>query len=120
VLRSLAKAYAYSRAPRATFAVLHPEQAFQLRKLPYDLEHAYAPRLVAFVALALALPVGILVGRRWERRVQRRRAIDRQARRRDRGVGRGVSGLGPRSTSIRTARSPAASDPPADVPIARR
>lgn len=73
MIRTMLKLAAYSKAPRATFAVLHPEEAFQLRKLPYDLEHAYAPRITAAVAVAVAFPLGILVGRRLERRAQRRR-----------------------------------------------
>ena len=66
VLVALLKAAAYSRAPRLTFTLLHPKQAAQLKKLPFDLRTAYAPRIAAVVAAAVALPVGFVLGRRFE------------------------------------------------------
>lgn len=76
MIGSLLKAIAYSKAPKTTFALLHPEPAFQLKKMPYDLRNAYAPRLTAVATLLIALPIGILLGRRLERgrlrRVRRR------------------------------------------------
>jgi hypothetical protein len=57
------KTYAYSKAPRATFAVLHPKKAVKLRKLRWDMRHAYAPRVTALGALAIALPLGYALGR---------------------------------------------------------
>ena len=72
VLVALLKAAAYSQAPRLTFGVLHPKQAAQLKKLPFDLRTAYAPRLVAVLAAALALPAGVAIGRALERRAQAR------------------------------------------------
>ena len=66
VLVALLKAVAYSRAPRLTFTLLHPKQAAQLKKLPFDLRTAYAPRIAAVVAAAVALPVGFVLGRRFE------------------------------------------------------
>lgn len=65
MLKTLAKGYAYSHHPRLTFAALHPEEAIRLKHLEYDLRHAYAPRLVGVVAVAVALPIGIWIGRRW-------------------------------------------------------
>ncbi len=65
MLKTLAKGYAYSHHPRLTFAALHPEEAIQLKHMEYDLRHAYAPRLVGVVAVAVALPLGIWIGRRW-------------------------------------------------------
>ena len=65
MLKTLAKGYAYSHHPRLTFAALHPEEAIHLKHLEYDLRHAYAPRLVGVVAVAVALPLGIWIGRRW-------------------------------------------------------
>lgn len=63
MIRSIAKTLAYSKAPKTTFALLHPRRAVRLKKMRYDLRHAYAPRLTALGAVALALPVGYLLGR---------------------------------------------------------
>jgi hypothetical protein len=48
---------------------MHPKQSARLAKTRWDLRHAYAPRLTAIGAAALALPVGILIGRLGHRRV---------------------------------------------------
>jgi hypothetical protein len=61
---SLLKMVAYSKAPRTTFALRHPVQALQWKKMGFDMRHAYAPRVSAIGALALALPAGYLIGRR--------------------------------------------------------
>ena len=74
MIGTLLKAIAYSRAPKTTFRVLHPKEALQLKKLPYDLKYAYAPRLTAMAAAAVALPLGILIGRELERRARRGQA----------------------------------------------
>lgn len=63
MIRAMAKMFAYSKAPRTTFALMHPRQSARLAKTRWDLRHAYAPRLTALGAAALALPVGILIGR---------------------------------------------------------
>lgn len=63
MISSIAKTVAYSKAPRTTFTVLHPKRAVRLRKMKYDLRHAYAPRLAAVGAVALALPLGYVIGR---------------------------------------------------------
>jgi hypothetical protein len=60
----VAKGYAYAKAPKTTFAVLHPQQAVKLRKMRRDMRHAYAPRVAAVGAFALALPLGYALGRR--------------------------------------------------------
>lgn len=72
MLGSLLKAISYGQAPKTTFAMLHPEAAFQLVKMRYDLRHAYAPRVSALVALLVALPLGIALGRVMERDARRR------------------------------------------------
>lgn len=64
MIRSIAKSVAYSKAPKTTFTVLHPKKAVRLRKMRYDLRHAYAPRLTALGAAILALPLGYAMGRR--------------------------------------------------------
>jgi hypothetical protein len=64
MIRTLAKTYAYRKAPKTTFAVLHPKQAVKLRRLRWDIRHAYAPRVAALGALALAIPLGYAIGRK--------------------------------------------------------
>ena len=64
MIGTLLKAVAYSKAPRTTFTVLHPARAVQFRKLKWDMRHAPAPRLTAVGAAALALPIGLWLGRR--------------------------------------------------------
>lgn len=63
MIRNAVKTYAYSKAPRTTFAVMHPREAVKLRKLRWDMRHAYAPRVAALGALAVALPLGFALGR---------------------------------------------------------
>ena len=64
MIGTLFKAIAYSKAPRATFSVLHPGKAVRFRKFQWDMRHAYAPRVTALGAAALALPIGLWLGRR--------------------------------------------------------
>lgn len=64
MIGTLLKAMAYSKAPRTTFTVLHPARAVQFRKLKWDMRHAPAPRLTAVGGAALALPIGLWLGRR--------------------------------------------------------
>lgn len=59
----IARTYAYTKAPKTTFAVLHPKKALKARKLRWDMRHAYAPRVAAIGAAAVALPLGYLIGR---------------------------------------------------------
>ena len=64
MIGTLLKAVAYAKAPRATFTVLHPKNAVLFRKFRWDMRHAHAPRVTALGAAALALPVGLWLGRR--------------------------------------------------------
>jgi len=63
MIRTMAKVFAYSKAPRTTFALSHPRESVRLAKARWDLRHAYAPRLAAVSAAILALPIGIMIGR---------------------------------------------------------
>jgi hypothetical protein len=63
MIRSIAKGIAYSRAPRTTFAVLHPRQALRLKAMQKEIRHSPVPRMFALGAAALALPIGIALGR---------------------------------------------------------
>jgi hypothetical protein len=64
MIGTLLKVFAYSKAPRTTFTMLHPTKAVLFRKFQWDMRHAYAPRVTALGAAALALPVGLWLGRR--------------------------------------------------------
>jgi hypothetical protein len=63
MIRALITGLAYAVVPKATFAALHPRTALELKKLPFDLRYAYAPRLTALAAAAITLPLGVLLGR---------------------------------------------------------
>jgi hypothetical protein len=63
MIGKIIKFYAYTRAPRLTFSVLHPKNAARLAKTGWDLKHAWAPRLTGVTALAMALPLGFMLGR---------------------------------------------------------
>lgn len=63
MVRSALKILAYSKAPRATFTIIHPKQTVQMKKAVWDFKHAYAPRMAAIGAAALALPIGMMLGR---------------------------------------------------------
>jgi hypothetical protein len=63
MIRTLFKAIAYSKAPRTTFAMLHPGKAVRYKKFKWDMRHAYAPRITALSAAAVALPLGLWLGR---------------------------------------------------------
>jgi hypothetical protein len=63
MLGSLLEWIAYSKAPRATFALRHPVKAVRLKKMGFDMRHAYAPRVAAVGMAALALPLGFALGR---------------------------------------------------------
>jgi hypothetical protein len=64
MIGSIARMYAYSKAPRTTFALRHPWTAFRLGKAKWDLKHAVAPRIAAIGAVAVALPIGLWLGSR--------------------------------------------------------
>ena len=67
----LLKAYAYAKAPRTTFAAAHPVKTARLAKFRWDIRHALAPRVAAVGVAALALPVGMAIGRAGRRTHQR-------------------------------------------------
>jgi hypothetical protein len=58
------KYYAYIRAPKLTYSVMHPKNAARLAKTSWDLKHAWAPRLTGAAAMAVALPLGYIVGKK--------------------------------------------------------
>lgn len=64
MIGAIFKAIAYSKAPRTTFAMLHPGKAVRYRKFQWDMKNAYAPRVSALGAAALALPLGLWLGRK--------------------------------------------------------
>jgi hypothetical protein len=64
MIGSLARMVAYNKAPKTTFAVLHPKKALKLRKFRRDMTNSIAPRVTAIAAAALALPLGLWLGRR--------------------------------------------------------
>ena len=71
MIGTLLKAVAYYKAPRVTFSVLHPKKAAILKKMQWDLGHAPAPRLTAVGAAAIALPLGLMIGRMGRERPRR-------------------------------------------------
>ena len=71
MLGSLIKMIAYSKAPKTTYAVLHPRNSARLAKTQWDLRHADAPRVSALAAVLIALPVGYVIGRLTAPRISR-------------------------------------------------
>jgi hypothetical protein len=63
MIRSMAKVFAYSKAPKTTFTLLHPRQALKLRTVKKELRSSQAPRIAAIGAAVLALPLGMALGR---------------------------------------------------------
>lgn len=57
------KYYAIARAPKLAYSLTHPKNAARLAKAGWDLKHAWAPRMTGVAALAVALPLGYLIGR---------------------------------------------------------
>lgn len=64
MLGTIAKMLAYKKAPKTTFAVRHPHEAVKARKMQYDMQNAYAPRVAAAITAAIMLPLGICIGYR--------------------------------------------------------
>ncbi len=64
MLSKLLKVIAYKRAPAATFTVLHPIEAAQWVKVPWDFKHAYAPRIASLLTALLIAPLAFRLGRR--------------------------------------------------------
>jgi hypothetical protein len=67
MIGKLFKMYAYSKAPKTTFAVLHPRTSAKLAHARYDLKHSWAPRASAVGAALIALPIGYLIGKATKR-----------------------------------------------------
>ena len=63
MIGKLFKLYAYSKAPKATFSVLHPRTSAKLMHARYDMKHSWAPRASAVGAALIALPIGYLIGK---------------------------------------------------------
>ena len=64
MIGTIAKTFAYAKAPKKTFTILHPRRAAKLRRLKHDVRHAYAPRLIGAGVVAMAIPLGFALGRR--------------------------------------------------------
>jgi hypothetical protein len=63
MIGSLVKMVAYHKAPRTTFALSHPRGALRLRRIRNELRRSPVPRAAAIGAAAVALPLGIALGR---------------------------------------------------------
>ena len=63
MIGKMLKMYAYTKAPRATFALRHPRTTAKLAHARYDVRHSWVPRASALGAALIALPLGYLVGR---------------------------------------------------------
>ena len=61
---TLLKIYAYTKAPKTVFVARHPVGALHLKKFKWDMRHAYAPRVAALGAAAVAVPLGMWLGGR--------------------------------------------------------
>lgn len=57
-------ALAYTMAPRTTFALRHPRAALRWKATRYALRHSLAPRITGAAAAALALPLGMWLGKK--------------------------------------------------------
>lgn len=68
MIGTLARIYAYRKAPMLALAVMHPRKSVRLAKARWDFRHAAAPRIAAVGAAlgtaAIALPLGLMLGRR--------------------------------------------------------
>lgn len=67
MIGTVLKLFAYSQAPKRTFAALHPKKTAKTVIVPWDLAHGYAPRLAALATAAVVGPLAYRVGRRLER-----------------------------------------------------
>ena len=63
MIGTIARMYLYTKAPRTTFGIMHPVKSARIAKAKWDLRHAYAPRVAAVGAAAVALPLGFLLGK---------------------------------------------------------
>lgn len=63
-MKTALKALAYTVAPKTTFTVRHPRAALRWKTTRYALRHSLAPRISGAAAAAVALPLGIWLGRK--------------------------------------------------------
>jgi hypothetical protein len=63
MIGKVVKYYAIAQAPKLAYSISHPKNAARLAKTGWDLKHAWAPRITGVAALAVALPLGYLLGR---------------------------------------------------------
>jgi hypothetical protein len=63
MIGSLMKMFAYNKAPRTTFAVAHPKKSMKLWRFRKELRTSPVPRIAAIGAAAVALPLGLMLGR---------------------------------------------------------
>jgi hypothetical protein len=75
MLGTILKMVAYSKAPKATFAVLHPRAAAQLGHARWDIKHGWAPRASAIGAALIALPIGYMLAKLTQPRPRVRPAL---------------------------------------------
>jgi hypothetical protein len=68
MLGKILKYYAIAQAPKLAYSASHPRKAARLGKAAWDLKHALAPRAVGIATLAVALPIGFMLGRMSTRR----------------------------------------------------
>jgi hypothetical protein len=66
MIRNVLRMYAYSKAPRATFMIRHPVQAYRLRRVRRTLKNG-APKALAVGAGVAALPLTLALGRKIRR-----------------------------------------------------
>lgn len=64
MIGTLFKLFAYTQAPKRTFAFLHPKKAAKTAVLPWDIEHGYGPRLAVLATAVLVAPLAYRLGRR--------------------------------------------------------
>lgn len=64
MLKKIAKAVAYTKAPKTTFVLRHPRKALRAKAFQYQLRHSPAPRVTGLAAALVALPVGFLLGKK--------------------------------------------------------
>lgn len=64
MIATLFKMFAYTQAPKRTFAFLHPKKAAKTAVVPWDIEHGYGPRLAVLATAVLVAPLAYRLGRR--------------------------------------------------------
>jgi hypothetical protein len=70
MLRNLMKLFAYSNFPKTTFAMSHPGDAARIMKMRRNVRHTLHSKRTAGIGAALiAIPVGYVIGRLVQKRV---------------------------------------------------